>query len=72
MYAACLARATHLFLTHVDTVVDGADALFPRFDPAAWTVSAREAHPADARHALAFEFVDYVSAGVGCDSGAPG
>ena len=65
VYAACLARATHLFLTHVDTVVDDADAFFPRFDPSAWKVVARESHPADARHAFAFDFVDYVSAGAG-------
>ena len=71
VYAACLERATHLFLTHVDTVVHGADAFFPRFDPAAWRVVAREAHPADARHAFAFDFVDYVSAGVGRGAGAP-
>src|SRR5687768_9968478 len=56
VYAACLARATHLFLTHVDTEIDGADAFFPRFAPAAWAVVARDAHPADARHAFAFEF----------------
>ena len=52
-------------LTHVDTVVDDADAFFPRFDPSAWKVVARESHPADARHAFAFDFVDYVSAGAG-------
>ena len=70
VYAGCLARATRLFLTHVDTEVDGADAFFPRFDPMAWTVVPREAHPADARHAFAFEFVDYLSAEVG--AGAAG
>ena len=59
VYALCLPRATHLHMTHVDTVVDGADAFFPRFDPAEWTVLKRESHPADARHAFAFEFVDY-------------
>ena len=64
VYATCLARATHLFLTHVDTVVEDADAFFPRFDPAGWMVVARESHPADARHAFGFEFVDYVPAGV--------
>jgi dihydrofolate reductase len=60
VYAACLARATQLFLTHVETVVEGADAFFPRFDARQWSVVAREAHPADARHAFAFEYVDYV------------
>lgn len=72
VYAACLDRATHLFLTHVDTAVEGADAFFPRFDPATWTPVAREPHPADARHAFAFEFVDYVSAGVACAGAGEG
>lgn len=60
VYATCLARATRLFLTHVDTEVEDADAFFPRFDAAAWQVVQREPHPADARHAFAFDFVDYV------------
>jgi dihydrofolate reductase len=47
-------------LTWVDTVVDGADAFFPRFDPVEWQDVSREAHAADDRHAFAFEFVDYV------------
>ena len=59
VYALALARATRLLLTHVDTVVDGADAFFPAWDPADWRVLAREVHPADARHAFGFEFVDY-------------
>ena len=62
VYALALPMATHLFLTHVDTVVDGADAFFPAFDPADWRITAREGHPADAKHAFAFEFVDYVRA----------
>ena len=60
VYALCLPRATHLHLTHVDTIVDGADAFFPAFDAAAWRIASREAHAADERHAFAFEFVDYV------------
>ena len=61
VYAACLPCAVRMHLTHVDTVVDGADAHFPAFDPGHWRVVAREPHAADARHALAFEFVDYAS-----------
>lgn len=64
IYALCLSRATRMHLTHVDTVVDGADAFFPRFDPAGWQVTHRDAHAADAKHAHAFEFVDYLS--IGC------
>ena len=59
IFALCLPRATHLHLTHVDTLVEGADAFFPVFDAAQWRVVARESHPADAKHAFAFEFVDY-------------
>ena len=59
VYALCLPRAARMLLTHVDTAVVGADAFFPAFDPAQWTVVDRTPHPADARHAHAFEFVEY-------------
>jgi dihydrofolate reductase len=59
VYALALPRATRLLLTQVDTVVADADAFFPPWDAADWRVVAREAHAADARHAFAFEFVDY-------------
>ena len=59
VYALALPRATHLYLTHVDTIVDAADAFFPAFDAARWCVTARAAHSADARHAFAFEDIDY-------------
>jgi dihydrofolate reductase len=59
VYAECLPRALQMHLTHVDTEVDGADAFFPPLDAEAWSVEARVAHPADDRHAFAFEFVDY-------------
>jgi dihydrofolate reductase len=51
VFAMTLPIATCMHLTWVDTVVDGADAFFPRFDPAQWEVVAREAHAADAKHA---------------------
>ena len=62
VYAQALPRATQLHLTWVDTTVDQADAYFPRFDAADWREVARVAHPADAAHAHAFAFVDYVRA----------
>jgi len=62
LYAMCMARATRMHLTHVDTVVDAADAFFPAFEPAQWRVVKRAVHAADGRHAHAFEFVDYESA----------
>lgn len=60
IYALCLPQATRMYLTHVDTTVDGADAFFPRFEAAQWRVTQRQPHAADATHAHAFECVDYL------------
>ena len=46
-------------LTFVDTEVEGADAWFPRFDESEWRITSRALHPADVKHAHAFEDVDY-------------
>lgn len=59
IYVLTLPIATHLHLTLVDTDVIGADAFFPCFDVDQWREISREAHPADARHAFGFDFVDY-------------
>jgi len=59
VYALALPRATHLHLTWIDTIADGTDAHFPRFDPHDWVETAREHHAADAKHAFAMDFVDY-------------
>ena len=59
VFALALPIATRMHLTWVDTVVEGADAFFPHFDPGEWRETAREAHQADARNDFAFEFADY-------------
>lgn len=59
VYALALPRATHLHLTWIDTIADGADAHFPAFDAGSWRETAREHHAADARHPYAMDFVDY-------------
>lgn len=59
IYAMTLPLASRLHLTHVDTEVADADAHFPALDPTMWGPVRRETHAADARHAYAFEFVDY-------------
>ena len=59
IYKLTLPMADRLHLTHVDTVVEDADAFFPSFNADDWQVIAREPHAADAKHAFAFEFVDY-------------
>ena len=67
VFAETLPLASRMHLTWVDTEVQGADAFFPSFDRRDWRVLSREPHPADAGHALAFEFVDYVRAEAGRD-----
>ena len=59
VFALALPIATRMHLTWVDAEVADADAFFPRFDAGAWRIDARQAHPANARHLHAFEFVDY-------------
>jgi len=59
LYALTLAQANRLYLTHVDTQVDGADTWFPAFDRNEWAEIARSEHVADARHRFGFAFVDY-------------
>lgn len=59
VYALALPQASVLHITRVDTVVEGADAFFPAFDPGQWCEVSRRAHAADDRHAFAFEFVEY-------------
>lgn len=59
VYALAMPQATHLLLTWVDTETPDADTFFPDFDPRDWRETARLHHPADARHAFAFDFVDY-------------
>lgn len=59
VYALALPRASRLRLTEIDAATPDADTFFPAFDPRDWRETAREHHPADARHALAFDFVDY-------------
>lgn len=59
VYALALPRATHLLLTWIDTETPDADTFFPQFDPRDWREISREHHPADARHAFAFDFADY-------------
>jgi dihydrofolate reductase len=59
IYSLMLPMATEMHLTLVDIEVDDADAFFPRIAAADWEIISREAHAADARHAQAFEFLDY-------------
>ncbi len=72
VYALALPGAASMHLTEIDTVVGDADTFFPAFDPRDWRETAREHHPADAKHPLAFDFVDYERLDVGaCETPLP-
>jgi dihydrofolate reductase len=60
VFALTLPVADAMHLTFVDTIVEGADAWFPRFDESQWRVASRAHHAADAKHAFAFDDVDYL------------
>jgi dihydrofolate reductase len=59
IYTLALPRATHLYLTYVETAIEGADAFFPDFDPNEWNEVSRIFHPKDERHAFDFWHVDF-------------
>jgi dihydrofolate reductase len=59
VYVLAMPVATCMALTEIDASTPDADTFFPAFDPAEWREVAREHHPADAKHPLAFDFVDY-------------
>ncbi|ULQ45479.1 dihydrofolate reductase [Flagellatimonas centrodinii] len=58
LYSQALPRAQSLYLTEVDAAPDG-DAWFPNWDETVWTCVSRTHHPADDRHAVAFDFAEY-------------
>ena len=59
IYALALPRATRMYLTEIDIATPDADTFFPAFAMREWREVARKHHPIDAKHAFAFDFVDY-------------
>lgn len=57
--AMTLPIAHQLELTFVNTLVEGADAFFPEWNPDQWREVARVHHPKDEKHAFDFDFVDF-------------
>lgn len=56
LYRQALPRAQRIYLTLVQTRVDG-DTWFPDYDPADFEETERVDHPADAQHAHAYSFL---------------
>lgn len=59
VYAAALAVADRLYLTHIHATPEAADAYFPSLDMAVWQLTKTEPHEADAQNEVAFTFSDY-------------
>ena len=59
IYKQALPLTDHLYVTEVDLVIDG-DTFFEIANPAAWKETERIIHEPDERHALKFEFVNYI------------
>ena len=58
IYAMALPIATTLYLTEIHKAYDG-DAYFPEYDENEWDEVSRVPHPADERHEVGFDFVEY-------------
>ncbi|MCX6217425.1 dihydrofolate reductase [Spirosoma sp.] len=58
IYKMALPIATTLYLTEIHQDFEG-DAYFPAFDKSEWKELSRRPHPADERHAVSFDFVEY-------------
>ena len=57
IFAHFLPAADRMYVTEVDTAVEGGDTVFPAFDPAEWREVERVEHARDDRHPHAFRFI---------------
>lgn len=60
VYRAAIGMMDRLFITHVHTAVEDADAFFPEIDPAVWTVESKSETHTDPETGYSFEFVVYM------------
>ncbi len=58
LYAEALAKATRLYLTEVDALIEG-DVHFPEYDGSLWKEISREKYPADEKNPYPYAFVVY-------------
>lgn len=58
IYRIAMPFTNRLYLTEIDADIQG-DTYFPSFDKNEWKEVSRKHHPADDRHAYAFDFVIY-------------
>ena len=60
IYSQALTLVDRLIVTHVHTVIEGADTFFPEIDPTIWQCTNEERHEADEKHDYAFTFATYI------------
>jgi dihydrofolate reductase len=58
IYKLAMPYTTRLYLTEIDADIEG-DTYFPGYNKSEWKEMSRKHHPADARHAYAFDIVVY-------------
>lgn len=58
LYKLAQPIATHLYVTEVETIIDG-DTYFEISDSSAWNETERTVHEADENHKFRFAFVNY-------------
>lgn len=66
VYKAALPDMDLLYITHVHTVVEDADAFFPEIDPKVWRVKTRSETFTDPETGFKFEFLTYCKRGKCC------
>ena len=59
IYAQALPMVDSLVVTHVHTVIEGADTFFPPIDPSVWAVAERSELFTDEETGYTYEFVQY-------------
>jgi dihydrofolate reductase len=58
IYKLAMPHTNRLYLTEIQATIEG-DTFFPEFNKTDWAEISRKHHPADERHAFAFDFVVY-------------
>lgn len=59
IYRQTIERADVLYVTHIDTAVEGGDTFFPVIDADIWEAVAETHHNADAKNRFDLRFVEY-------------
>ena len=59
VYAETIGLADRLYVTEIDTAIEGGDTFFPEIDLAIWSEVSKERHDADKNNQYGYSFVVY-------------